>query len=706
MKINGILGKSDMEDAIRETTLELERIGVVPNKCLLFRLSFEEILLLFCENVKEGTPFSIKTKKSKGNIYIYLFVNGEQTDPFQMDSLILPRLLEGMEIRPEWEYRNGTNIVTFCFPLYNTSRRNYAFAWSYVREYKGLLFGSITIQFISVILGVLAPVLSARIIVRYMNVEVIQAIIVAGVLFLVQVIKNLLLVLSNKGYNKAYCHILSSLESDLVTGALKIKNQCMEEKGSGLFIQRLTGDTARMATGFGRIADMTAQAVNYIGILLAMSHVNFWIFLLAAVLLSIESMIEIHRTRRLYKDDRIYRTANERFSGFIGEMVRGSRDVKQLSSEHTFSKEATERVVNANEKRYTMQKNSWTMKLIRWEFSEFGTFAFIALMALFMGWGWITAASAVVLFNYFTSLDVHAITLAGEFMEYVKDFNLSVERVCAIMNSPEFPKEKFGETELKDPRGEICFKDVTFGYNAQDPARRHLTVLNDMNFTVKAGEMVAFVGKSGCGKTTILNLLSRLYDPQKGQILLDGNDISTLTKESVRGTMTVVNQVPYIFNMSVKDNLRLAKEDMTDEEMKKVCKLACIDDDIEMMPEKYETTIGEGGVNLSGGQRQRLAIARSMLKDYRVILFDEATSALDNVTQAKIQQAIEAIRKERTVILIAHRLSTVIQADRILYMSDGRILADGTHEQLLEKCEPYRILYQEEAGEDKEGETA
>jgi ABC-type multidrug transport system fused ATPase/permease subunit len=161
--------------------------------------------------------------------------------------------------------------------------------------------------------------------------------------------------------------------------------------------------------------------------------------------------------------------------------------------------------------------------------------------------------------------------------------------------------------------------------------------------------------------------------------------------------VTVVSQNPYIFNLSIRDNLRLAKSDMTEEEMKSACELACIAEDIEEMPKGYDTVIGEGGVNLSGGQRQRLAIARSILKDYRVILFDEATSALDNVTQASIQKAIEKIGEDRTIVLIAHRLSTVIHADRILYMEDGRILAEGSHEQLLKTCEPYRLLYREEA---------
>ena len=288
-------------------------------------------------------------------------------------------------------------------------------------------------------------------------------------------------------------------------------------------------------------------------------------------------------------------------------------------------------------------------------------------------------------------------TLAGEFMEFIKDFNLSVERVCALVNSPEFPKEHFGSVKWSDPQGEISFDHVSFSYSSGDPLIREREILKDMSFTIHAGEMVALVGRSGCGKSTVFNLLCRLYDHQHGRILLDGQDIRTLTKDSVRDNMTVVSQNPYIFNLSVRDNLRLAKSDMTDEEMKNACAMACIDEDIEEMPKGYDTVIGEGGVNLSGGQRQRLAIARSILKDYRVILFDEATSALDNVTQAKIQKAIEKIGENRTIVLIAHRLSTVIHADRILYMEDGKILAEGSHEELLKNCEAYRLLYSEEA---------
>ena len=163
--------------------------------------------------------------------------------------------------------------------------------------------------------------------------------------------------------------------------------------------------------------------------------------------------------------------------------------------------------------------------------------------------------------------------------------------------------------------------------------------------------------------------------------------------------MSIVTQYPYFFRMSVRENLKIVKADLTDAEMERVCQLSCIDEDIRNMPDGYDTLIGEGGVNLSGGQRQRLAIARCMLQDSRIILLDEATSALDNATQAKIRQAIENVRESKTIVIIAHRLSTIVGADRIFFMQDGKILAEGTHEELLGSCEPYCLLYR------KDGET-
>ena len=178
--------------------------------------------------------------------------------------------------------------------------------------------------------------------------------------------------------------------------------------------------------------------------------------------------------------------------------------------------------------------------------------------------------------------------------------------------------------------------------------------------------------------------------------MIDGININDLDKESIRNNITVISQNPYIFHMSIRDNLKIVKNDLTDEEMIKACKLACLDEFISTLKDGYDTIIGEGGVNLSGGQKQRLAIARAFIQKTEIILFDEATSALDNETQNNIQKAIANLHKDYTILIIAHRLSTIINCDRILFMENGKIVDEGTHSELLKHNKDYKSLYQYE----------
>ncbi len=574
----------------------------------------------------------------------------------------------------------------------NSTWTNIRFSWKYISDHKKLLFFAGLCQLTGCVLAVAAPIISARIIRAYVNNEAWRVMYIAFSLLVVQLLRNLCMVTGNQAYNHVYTKTLSSLEEDLVWNVLRVENHCIDEKGSGLFIQRLTTDTGRIASGFNNLADMITQVINYFGILVAMFVVDVRIFLFVLLLIVLQSIIELWRTRRLGRDDRSFRMANERFSGLVGEMVRGQKDVKFLNSEQQFSSELKGRINEANEKRLYMQSRSWRLKLLRWELGEFGSFALIALLAYLIGSNLLLPSTALILYNYYSDLGPNAVKFVGNFMDFLTDFNLSTERVSALINSPEFPKEVFGDKELKDPQGKISFNHVYFRYNSGPEAGPGPWVLQDMTLTIRPGETVALVGKSGCGKTTIFNLINKLYEPQQGQVLLDDIPLSDLTKDSIRNSITVVSQSPYIFHMSVRDNLRLTCPDASEEEMEEVCRLACIDEDIRKMPQGYDTMIGEGGVNISGGQRQRMAIARAMLRKSRIILFDEATSALDNLTQARIQEAIDNMQKDRTVVLIAHRLSTIINADRILYIEDGKVLAEGSHTQLLETCPPYRTL--------------
>jgi len=187
------------------------------------------------------------------------------------------------------------------------------------------------------------------------------------------------------------------------------------------------------------------------------------------------------------------------------------------------------------------------------------------------------------------------------------------------------------------------------------------------------------------GKTTIFNLLCKLYEVKSGEILIENENINELNRDAIRGNITIINQEPYIFNLSIRDNLKLVKNDLTDSEMIEACKIACLNEFIQTLPNKYDTILGENGVVLSGGQKQRLAIARAFVQKTKIILFDEATSSLDNETQAEIQQAITNLKDEYTILIIAHRLSTIINCDKIMVLEDGKIVDSGTHKELFRR---------------------
>ena len=187
-----------------------------------------------------------------------------------------------------------------------------------------------------------------------------------------------------------------------------------------------------------------------------------------------------------------------------------------------------------------------------------------------------------------------------------------------------------------------------------------------------------------------------MYNAQSGEILIENENISELDEDSIRGNITIISQNPYIFNLTIRENLKLVKEDLTEEEMITACKIACLDKFIQELPNKYDTVLGESGVILSGGQKQRLAIARALVQKTKIILFDEATSALDNETQSKIQKAISNLRDDYTILIIAHRLSTIINCDKIMILDKGQILDEGKHNELLEKNEIYQKLCQTE----------
>lgn len=566
--------------------------------------------------------------------------------------------------------------------------KNLKFTWNYVKEQRKYLVIIIMAYLFSIANSILFPLLSAKIVIELTSNDYAQIFIIALVIFVVELFDNFTHFISYYYSSKMYNNILSKIGIEVGRNILKIENSCLEKNGDGVFIQRMTGDTSRLADIFNNLISNVSSFIKYIGILIAIFLVNKLVFIYVLLFAVILYFIEDIRTKKRKKNDKITREANEKATGFVGELVRGARDIKMLNSEDDFMEELSLKIRDANDKKLRMSKCNLKYNLGMWDTSSLGNFVLIILLIVLLEKNIILPSIALVLYNYAGSVSNSAYFVGG-FLEQIKDFNLSCERVFEIINGSEFKKEKFGNIHLDKVNGDFEFKDVTFAYSKNK-------VLNKLNFKVNANETVAFVGKSGAGKTTIFNLLCKMYDVNSGEITIDDININDLDKDSIRGNITVISQNPYIFNMSIKDNLRLVKRDLTDKKMKNACKMACLDEYINSLPDKYDTIIGEGGVNLSGGQKQRLAIARALVQKTEIILFDEATSALDNETQEKIQEAINNMKNEYTILIIAHRLSTIINADRILFLENGKITAEGSHSYLLENCSEYKELYKKE----------
>lgn len=302
--------------------------------------------------------------------------------------------------------------------------------------------------------------------------------------------------------------------------------------------------------------------------------------------------------------------------------------------------------------------------------------------------GDLSVTNLLILWMYRSNIYSFVINVSN-LAEKLSTFNVYAERIIEVIDSDIFEKETYGTRHLSSLEGNIHFDHVSFAYQEQP-------ILKNIEFTIEPKETVAFVGKSGAGKTTIFGLLSKLYDVEKGNISIDGYSLNELSEKNIRDNIAVISQNPYLFHLFIKENLLLANPKLKIKDMKQICKLVCLDELIESLPAKYDTIVGEGGVNLSGGERQRLAIARALIKDTPIILLDEATSALDNTTQMHIQKTLKNIGKDKTIIVIAHRLSTILDCDKIYVLDKGKIIAEGTHEMLLETCKNYRDLYAQE----------
>lgn len=444
--------------------------------------------------------------------------------------------------------------------------RNLKFAWQYTKRQKLKIFSFIFINIITIVIGVFLPILSAKQIVELTNNSFEQLVLITLVILGIEWIRNIINYIARTFIQIIHRETFKEIQIALGAEILKIENKCLDSNSSGVFIQRLTSDAGNMAEIFNVLNNHVTRIITNIGIFGAIFFINKIALIFILIMLFFVYLVESRRLKLYDINDRKVRNKNEKVVGFIGELVRGVRDIKMLNAEKSFMHELKGKIIDVNNERYNFSRVDKKYQFWRGMLIDIFDAGMIFLLIYLILNQNMEVAMALVIYNYMGKV-VNVVDYIGSLTEHIEDFNISCERVFNIIKSNEFPKETFGQKHLGNVKGDFEFNDVSFAYKEEK-------VLKNLSFKVNSKETVAFVGKSGSGKSTIFNLLCKMYEIKEGTITIDGINIKELDKDSIRGNITIISQNPYIFNLSIRDNLRLVKQDLTEDEMIEACKLA------------------------------------------------------------------------------------------------------------------------------------
>ena len=390
---------------------------------------------------------------------------------------------------------------------------------------------------------------------------------------------------------------------------------------------------------------------------------------------------------RLRKLTRVRSQALAEVQGFLHERVQGMSVIKSFAIEDNEAKNFDNHNKNFLQRAFQHTRwNAYSFAAIN-TVTDLGPIIVIGVGSYLAITGSITVGTLAAFVGYLEQLFGPLRRLVSSFTTLTQSF-ASMDRVFQLIDEDYDIKNGIGAQPIKISKGQIDLKHVSFKYNENEKE-----VLHDINLTINKGETVAFVGMSGGGKSTLINLIPRFYDVTQGEILIDYHNVKDFLTGSLRNQIGLVQQDNILFSDTVKENILLGRPDATDDEVVEAAKMANAHDFISNLPNGYDTEVGERGVKLSGGQKQRLSIARIFLNNPPVLILDEATSALDLESEAIIQEALDVLSKDRTTLIVAHRLSTITHADRIVVMENGRIVETGTHQQLINKRGAYEHLY-------------
>ncbi len=569
-------------------------------------------------------------------------------------------------------------------------KTNFKLIFSYFKPYKAkvILISTIIliINFATLFYGYLIGAGTESVV----KLSIKSAIMYFSIYFIMSLLTNVIEEIVYNALNVIQMKVSRSIGYDTYKKVMCLPAYAFEEMSSGEIINRVTNDTEIVVGSVNRVMQVVPSVLSSL-LILVYIYYNSWIIGTEILLfLVIYGIFVFIFSKKIKQCNKQVKEQNDKYTAIANESVGGIREIKTLGITDNISKNVLDIVKNLlsiSKKEININMfydaTSWFLKTS----IECGSFLTCAIL-LYQGSVSLTFFIALTFYIYRYTWLIENIT---DFSVIYQRLSVAINRINEILGNFMYEDVKYGNIELNNPKGEIEFKNVSFNY------KKEKKIFNDFSIKFQPNKFTAIVGSSGGGKSTIFNLLTRIFDCNKGQICIDGVNIKKLTEESLRKNISIIRQEPFIFNRTIMENFRLIDENVTLEKVREYCKKAYIDDYIMSLPKKYDTLIGEGGVNLSGGQKQRLAIARTLLKEAKVILFDEATSALDNESQEYIKESIKDLSKDHTIIMVAHRLSTIIDADIIYVIKNGKVYAKGKHDELMQKCDYYKKLYTTES---------
>ncbi|MDC0944812.1 ABC transporter ATP-binding protein [Candidatus Pelagibacter sp.] len=485
--------------------------------------------------------------------------------------------------------------------------------------------------------------------------------------------------------------VKKKLQFDMTKSLINADTQLIENKHSGKFISSLTYDVTHITNLLSiAILNLFKDSLTLIGLLFVMFFQNWKLALISIIMIPLASFASRILGKRIKKVTTEAQEKSGYLTSYLVELFKNHKLIKIFQKEQYENLRANNHLEQLKEKNKKIQTVFVRMSPIMETF----TGIMIAILIFFSGK--LITSDELEINNFFSFLA--AMMLAYQPVRALSTLNMtlnqgisSATRILPIIDYQNKIQNKNNAKPLLFTEAKIEFKDVNFWYNQDEDQ-----ILNKINIVFEGGKMTSLVGHSGSGKSTILNLIPRLFDADSGEIIIDNQSIYNSTIESIRKNVSLVSQDTTLFDDTIKNNIIYANENVDSEEIIEVAKQSHCHEFIENLPLKYETIIGENGVRLSGGEKQRISIARAMLKKSRIILLDEATSALDSETESKIQEALKILTKNKTTIVIAHRLSTVLNSHNIYVIDKGKVLANGKHEELLKESEEYKNFYEKQ----------